>query len=119
MSNIIMRTLREIGVTEIFDARDGAEGLKILVDKAAVIDVVLLDLNMPKVSGNDVLKYIRQSGSAVNPDLPVIILTGNAEESTVLEILAMKVSGYLVKPVSKKDLMLRIVKAVAHRDASA
>lgn len=119
MANIIMRTLRDIGIKNIYDVRNGAEGLKLLVDKADIIDVVLLDLNMPKVSGNDVLKFIRNSGDQVNPDLPVIVLTGNAEEATVHEILAMKVSGYLVKPVSKKDLTLRLIKAFSTRDVSA
>lgn len=59
--------------------------------------LVLLDLNMPRKSGLDVLRWLRAQGAL--PGTPVVILTGSAEMREVRECHELGVASYLVKPV--------------------
>lgn len=59
--------------------------------------LILLDLNMPRRSGLDVLRWLRQRG--ILPLTPVVILTGSAEMDEVRECHDLGVASYLVKPV--------------------
>jgi CheY-like chemotaxis protein len=59
--------------------------------------VILLDLNMPRKSGLDVLRWIRDQGAL--PATPIVILTGSAEMHEVSECHTLGVASYLVKPV--------------------
>lgn len=118
MRGIVSRLLRDLGTREITEARDGAEGLKAIAERSTAFDVILLDLHMPKIGGADFLRYLRNSDDQKSNDVPVIVLTGDAQAGTVSEIAALDVQGYLVKPVSKKDLTLRIAKVVASREGA-
>jgi CheY-like chemotaxis protein len=65
-------------------------------ERAAPV-VVLLDLNMPRKSGLDVLRWVRDEGKF--PATPIVILTGSAEMHEVRECHELGVASYLVKPV--------------------
>jgi two-component system, chemotaxis family, chemotaxis protein CheY len=104
MRQLVMSSLRAIGVQRIATAGNGEEALAEL--RYGQTDLVLLDVEMPRLGGVDTLKAIR-----ANPDmakLPVIMMTGRTEASLVQEITALGVSGYLVKPVSAAALAARI-----------
>ncbi|MGB0695434.1 MAG: response regulator [Rhodospirillaceae bacterium] len=119
MRNIILRFLQEIGVGNVYSAADGRKGLQILMEEGAKIDIILLDLHMPQIEGQDVLKYIRFSKDVADPNIPVLVITGESEEAMVKTVAALNVSGYLVKPVSKKDMTLRLVRALTLAKKSA
>lgn len=89
-------------------ARDGAEGLEI-VEKATEAhygnwpDLILLDLNLPKISGHDVLARIKN-----NPEtrrIPVIILTSSRAEFDVRQAYDCHANAYLRKPSSLEGLI--------------
>ncbi len=65
---------------------------------AATPDIILLDLNMPRMDGREVMAEI--AGDERLCHLPVIILTTSAEDSEILKMYKLRCSSYIVKPVS-------------------
>src|SRR5215212_6917615 len=92
---------------EVHSAKDGEEGLFKFLDLAP--DVTLLDINMPHMSGFEVLQRIRDVS-----DAPVLMLTARGDEMSKVKGLEMGADDYLVKPFSHLELFARI-KAVLRR----
>ena len=95
---------------KIVVARDGAEALDILFGPAGQSDarpelpaVVILDLNLPKISGIEVLKNIRATPRTAL--LPVVVLTTSAEDADVLSSYRNGCNAYVQKPVSFDDFL--------------
>src|SRR5262245_3879203 len=101
--------LRASGYT-VVEAADGAVGLEEAVRQG--VDLVLLDLLLPKRDGLDVLAEVRK----VRPTLPVIILTARGTEEDRVRGLKMGADDYVVKPFSARELLAR-VEAVLRRSA--
>ena len=93
---------------EVTEAPDGAVGLR--EGGAAGVDLVLLDLLLPKRDGLDVLAELRRTC----PTRPVIILTARGSEDDRVRGLKMGADDYVVKPFSAKELIAR-VEAVLRR----
>lgn len=89
-------------------AADGEQALQALRDNSRA-DVMVLDIMMPKISGLDVLKQLRQFSS-----LPVIMLTGRGDDIDRILGLEMGADDYLAKPCNPRELSARI-KAVLRR----
>ncbi len=106
MRKIIVRSLNALGVTDVVEAGDGSDGLDAF--KAQQFDIVLTDWNMPRMTGLEFLKAIRASGSEV----PVILITTEAEKGRVLEAVQAGVSDYLVKPFETEGLRAKLQKFV-------
>ncbi|MCC6952295.1 MAG: response regulator transcription factor [Phycisphaerales bacterium] len=92
------------------EAADGAAGLDAAI--TGEIDLVLLDILMPKLDGFSVLREIRKS----KPGLPVIMLTAKGEEADRVRGLKEGADDYVVKPFSTSELFAR-VEAVLRRSA--
>lgn len=90
------------------EAPDGQAGLELAV--SAEIDLVLLDILMPRLDGWGVLREIRRT----RPSLPVIMLTAKGEEGDRVRGLHDGADDYVVKPFSPKELLAR-VEAVLRR----
>jgi len=90
-------------------AVDGEEALNRL--KSKQVDVVLLDINMPRMSGIEALTRIRQDF----PQTEAIMLTGFADFSTAIECLKMGARDYLVKPVDTTELVTRVRSLIRSR----
>src|SRR5438046_7377295 len=93
---------------EVSEAADGSRGLEEAVRPG--VDLVLLDLMLPRRSGLDVLTELRKS----RPTLPVIILTARGSEDDRVRGLRMGADDYVVKPFSARELLAR-VEAVMRR----
>jgi DNA-binding response OmpR family regulator len=93
---------------DVTEAPDGAVGLR--EGGAAGVDLVLLDLLLPKRDGLDVLAELRRTC----PTRPVIILTARGSEDDRVRGLKMGADDYVVKPFSAKELIAR-VEAVLRR----
>src|SRR6266566_6628160 len=93
---------------QVAEAADGARGLEEAVRRG--VDLVLLDLLLPKRDGLEVLAEIRK----VRPTLPVIILTARGGEEDRVRGLKMGADDYVVKPFSARELLAR-VEAVLRR----
>ncbi len=93
---------------EVAEAGDGDKGLTESVRPG--VDLVLLDLLLPRRDGLDVLKELRRARST----LPVIILTARGTEDDRVRGLKMGADDYVVKPFSARELLAR-VEAVLRR----
>src|SRR5437016_2232096 len=93
---------------DVAEAADGSRGLEEAVRPG--VDLVLLDLMLPRRSGLDVLTELRKS----RPTLPVIILTARGSEDDRVRGLKMGADDYVVKPFSARELLAR-VEAVLRR----
>ena len=91
-------------------ATTGKRGIELV--KAESPDIVILDLNLPDISGFDVLKRLREFS-----DVPVIILTVRSEDEDVLKGLESGADDYVIKPFNYLTLLAR-VKAVLRRSES-
>jgi DNA-binding response OmpR family regulator len=94
---------------DVDTAIDGEEALEKL--KSKPVDVVLLDINMPRMSGIEALTIIRQT----YPQTEAIMLTGFADFSTAIECLKIGAKDYLVKPVDTTELVTRLRSLVRSR----
>lgn len=92
---------------ELIDSISGTKGITMVRQESP--DIVILDLNLPDMSGFDVLKEIRQFSS-----IPVIILTVRSEDTDMLRGLENGADDYIVKPFNYMNLLARI-KAVLRR----
>ncbi len=90
-------------------AVDGEDALEKL--KTRPVDAVLLDINMPRMSGIETLTMIRQ----LYPQTEAIMLTGFADFSTAIECLKIGAKDYLVKPVDTTELVTRLRSLVRSR----
>jgi len=90
---------------EVVTMKDGLEGMAWLV-KGNLPDLILLDMTMPRLSGNDFLRNIRQSGFF--RDIPVIVVSGNDGEEDVKNCLRWGVDDYLTKPFNPISLKRKI-----------
>ena len=88
---------------KILEAKDGEEALEVFETNKEKIDLVLLDVMMPKVDGWTVLRKIRQESK-----VPVIMLTARGEEQDELFGFELGVDEYMSKPFSPKILVARI-----------
>jgi CheY-like chemotaxis protein len=76
--------------------------------KDSEFDIILLDENMPGLSGLQVLEKIK----TMRPHIPVVMITKNEEETIMDEALGSKIADYLIKPVNPKQILLTIKKNV-------
>lgn len=90
---------------EVTAMKDGLEGMAWLF-KGNLPDLILLDMSMPRLSGNDFLKNIRQSGFF--RDIPVIVVSGNDGEDEIKDCLKWGVCDYLTKPFNPISLKEKI-----------
>lgn len=86
--------LESMGVQRITTVSDSRQALKAL--SKIITPIVFLDLNMPNMSGQEVLRAIKEN----RPQVPVIILTANSEIESAVECLKLGAHDYLVKPIS-------------------
>ncbi len=107
--------LRALGAGVVLTANNGAEALRTLQKQP--VDIVLSDLNMPVMSGLDLLKAIRGDDRLFR--LPVIMVTAEAERERVAEVVSCGVSELLVKPYTANRLASRLEKALSTRSRLA
>lgn len=102
MRKLIKDFLMQKGYS-ILEAGDGEEALKIFEENENKIELILLDVMMPKLDGWSVLRQIRQTSK-----VPIIMLTARGEEQDELFGFELGVDEYIAKPFSPKILVARV-----------
>lgn len=95
MREVLKAILRAEGFCVIGEAREGQYALGMAGRLKP--DVLCLDVNMPGMSGLDVLKEVQQ----VAPDCKVVMITGDASMATVREAVSYGAAGYIIKPFNQ------------------
>jgi two-component system chemotaxis response regulator CheY len=111
----ILKVLKEQNPT-ILHAPDGKRGLE-MVQQNLDIDYVFLDVNMPIMKGDEMLKLMRQDPTT--KDIKVIMQTTEGVREKVAEITKMGISGYLLKPYTVEIIEALMSKIMEREKATA
>jgi two-component system chemotaxis response regulator CheY len=107
MRNIVKNTFSELKIPcEFVEAANGREALRLLESRK--IDLVLLDWNMPQLSGLDFLKKVRSM--ELYKHLPIIMVTSEAAKYNVIEALKSGATDYIIKPLNEKSFLDKLSK---------
>lgn len=99
------RTLKEIsGIDIVAVAKDGEQAIEILENNVENIDLIILDIVMPKKDGIDVLKFMKDN----NINKKIIVVTSCNSEITIRSVTELGANYYLLKPVDMNALVEKI-----------
>ncbi|MCG3128079.1 MAG: Chemotaxis protein CheY [Phycisphaerae bacterium] len=102
---VIIKSLALVGITDTAEASSGEEALRGCA--AERFDVILMDWNMPGMSGIDALRHLREAGIKT----PIIMVTTEAEKSRVIEAIRSGATDYLIKPFTPEQLAAKVKRA--------
>jgi DNA-binding response OmpR family regulator len=88
----------------VLAAMDGEQGLAVYQDHKSEIDIVLLDLGLPRMTGMDVIPKLREQ----NPDVNIVIATGYLEPEVKTELLRAGVKEYIHKPYLLNEVLEKL-----------
>ena len=106
MRRILKNIMKQIGFSDITEADNGKNALKIL--KSQEIDLILCDWNMPEMAGIEVLNTVRGDDELKNT--PCIMVTAEAQKENILEAVKAGVSSYVVKPFTAETVEQKLQK---------
>jgi two-component system chemotaxis response regulator CheY len=107
MRNIVKNTFSQLRIPcQFIEAGNGKDALKEL--RSQEIHLVLLDWNMPELSGIDFLKTVRSMEQYKN--LPIIMVTSESAKYNVIEALKNGATDYIIKPVNEKTFFEKLSK---------
>ena len=97
---------------QIIEAKNAEIALEILEDKNPLPDLILLDLNMPKISGIEFLSILKNREEFSN--IPTVILTTSNNQKDLEECYRIGVSGYILKPLKYDEYISKIEKVLSY-----
>ena len=100
----VARRMLEMTGFNVLTACDGAEGVEVFRDHADEIDVVLLDMTMPRLSGSEAFREMRR----IRSDVRVILSSGYNEQESINRFAGKGLAGFLQKPYQRSDLVDRL-----------
>ncbi|MFQ5560357.1 MAG: response regulator [Nitrospinota bacterium] len=106
MRKIIKNVLGQIGIKNIVEADDGTTAVPKLAQED--FDIALVDWNMPKMTGLDLLKHIRAEEKTKN--MPVLMVTAEALKDNIIAAAQAGVNDYVVKPFTASVLEEKLKK---------
>ncbi len=102
----LQKRLTELGYTSKIET-DAAKGIEIF--ESFKPDLVIVDINMPRISGLDVVKYIRASKQ---PGTPIMVLSGDTQDATITQGFELGINDYMKKPLSLNEICARIKRLI-------
>lgn len=109
----MLRTmLMSMGITQVFEAKDGRKALNFMDDAMDMIDLVICDWNMPEMDGVELLRQVR----SVDTQTPFLMVTGRCDKDSVAEAIHSGVSAYIRKPFSPDQLEVKL-RVIASRNS--
>jgi two-component system, NarL family, response regulator len=99
---------RESDLTIVAEAENGETAIELLTTNIEV-DIVILDIGLPGISGLETCLQIKLH----HPDLPILVLTSNAEAQSISDLIVANVQGYCLKGVSSDSIVLAIRSIIA------
>ena len=108
MRKILERSLRQASkstIDEVIEAGDGGEAMEKL--EGASVSVIFSDINMPNVNGLEFLRLLKESP---HKGLPVIMVTTEGGEKTVMEAISLGAKGFIRKPFTAVQMVDALAK---------
>ena len=103
----IRRTITLLNLNhKVIEAKNAEEALLLLKNSSIIPDIILLDLNMPKISGIEFLSILKNCKKLSN--IPTIILTTSNNQKDLFECYRLGISGYILKPLKFDDYVDKI-----------
>lgn len=112
MRRIVVNSLQRVGFTDVVEAADGADAL----EKLSGVDFLITDWNMPKVSGAELTRAVRERDDTRT--MPVIMVTARSVRDDILMAIEAGVDSYVVKPFTPQVLREKIDAVLAARTAA-
>ncbi|MBF0449802.1 MAG: response regulator [Candidatus Magnetomorum sp.] len=112
LRKFIVSSIMELGVT-IYEADDGTTAFDLVKELRNDIDLVLSDLHMKRMNGDDLCRKIRNELGI--KDMPIIFLSSNEDRNKILELFKIGATDYLSKPFFKEELLARMYVHLEHR----
>jgi len=106
--SILRQGLEQHGY-KVIEAVDGVEGFGSFVRHRTSIDAVLLDLTMPRMSGDEVFREIHK----LAPEVPVILMSGYSQQEATAALAGQGLAGFLAKPCSVKEALAAVNRALS------
>ena len=107
------RTLSFLNSKHTLQVKNNTEdALELLSDKSKIPDLILLDLNMPKISGIEFLSIIKKD--EYYKHIPIVILTTSDNQKDLKACFKMGISGYVLKPLKYDDYIRKIEKVLSY-----
>jgi CheY-like chemotaxis protein len=110
MRKLTRMMLMNIGAKSIFEAGDGLAALDVI--RSVSPDIMLMDWDLPVLSGPQVMHIVRSPGLFAKPFLPIIMLTSRASRRKVHDAIRLGVNEILATPTSPKMLQDRLLSIV-------
>jgi CheY-like chemotaxis protein len=107
---LVQRAIEVLGCRFLW-APNGAAGLEMA--QALRPDLVLLDINLPDMSGYQVAQRLRATGNVHLSMIPIIVLTANALLAEADQFLAAGCTGYMSKPINTHELRTKVIAALS------
>jgi len=104
----ILRQGLEIAGFRVIEAGDGVEAVGAFIRHRTTVSLVLLDLTMPRMGGEDAFEEIRK----LAPEIPVVLMSGYSEMEATSVLASKGLAGFLAKPCSIKDALAVVRKAL-------
>lgn len=95
-------------VKKIFTAKNGLEGLEIFKKEQNSIDIIITDINMPKLDGLSMVSEIK----SIKPKIPVVITTAHTDQEFFRKSINLDINSYTLKPIDLYDLVYNIIKSL-------
>jgi len=105
----ILKKLLEKNGFQALEAKSGKEAIEII--QKSFIDIALLDLKMPEMSGMEALEHIL----TIDPEIKIIILTALNDVRLAVEAIKKGAYDYFVKPIDNEELLIALNKALEHK----
>ena len=119
---IVKAVLKRMGAKGIYEATNGLEALRILAEKdesgkpiSQDINVILCDINMPKMDGISFLREIRKSEEFNR--VAVIMITGEGTKEKIVEAIKLGADSFIIKPYTLKTVEDKITKVLERKGA--
>lgn len=109
----ICRLILEKAGYDVIEAEDGDEAIQLVKagENPLVLDVILTDIDMPKLTGTEAIQFFQREF----PHKPIIVLTGKPDIEAATRLMKLGLVDYLVKPVRNDTLLAAIAKAMGQR----
>ncbi|MGB9801611.1 MAG: response regulator, partial [Arcobacter sp.] len=98
---------------QVFCASNGTQGLEIFKKNHKKIDLIISDINMPKMSGIDMIKEIRN----FDKDVGVIFSTAYSDKEFLIDSIKLKIVNYIIKPIDIRTLLESVSEFAEHLSA--